>query len=89
MTIDLDNETQHLIEQGLQSGRFTSAAELVREAVHLLEQRDLMLALRAEEIREQIADGIESLHRGRGVDGEAVFDRIEAELDTLERSGYK
>jgi antitoxin ParD1/3/4 len=89
MTIDLDNETQHLIEQGLQSGRFTSAAELVREAVHLLEQRDRILALRAQEIRKQIGDGIESLRRGMGLDGEAVFDRIEAELDTLERSGHQ
>jgi len=61
MIIDLDKDTQHLIEQGVRSGRFTSAAELVREAVRLLEERDLMLTLRAEEIRERIADGMESL----------------------------
>lgn len=48
-----------------------------------------MLALRTEEVRERIADGIESLREGMGVDGEAVFDRIEAELDTLERSAHK
>jgi len=89
MIIDLDKDTQHLIEQGVRSGRFTSAAELVREAVRLLEERDLMLTLRAEEIRERIADGIESLREGMGVDGETVFERIEAELETLERSGHK
>ena len=50
-----------------------------------LEERDEILILRKDEIRRQIAEGVASLRAGRGVDGEAVFDRIEAELDALER----
>jgi antitoxin ParD1/3/4 len=54
-----------------------------------MEERDQMLLLRKEEIRKEIAEGLHSLRLGKGVDGEAVFDRIEAELDTLERNGSK
>ncbi|SPE36896.1 conserved hypothetical protein [Candidatus Sulfopaludibacter sp. SbA6] len=89
MTIDLDKETQLRIEQEVQSGRYHSAAEVVREALRLMEQRDRMLTLRKEEIRGQIDEGLESLRVGKGLDGEAVFDRIEAELDTLERTAHK
>jgi len=34
-----------------------------------------------EEIRKKVAAGLKSLEEGRSVDGEAVFARLEAELD--------
>jgi predicted transcriptional regulator len=40
-------------------------------------------------IREKIAQGLESARQGRLVDGEAVFARIDAELDELERQGRR
>jgi antitoxin ParD1/3/4 len=86
MTIDLDQETQRRIEQELQSGRYKTAGEVVRDALRLMEERDHMLLLRKQEIRREIAEGLQSLRLGKGVDGEAVFDRIDAELDTLERN---
>jgi len=39
----------------------------------------------SEVVREQIREGIDSLRRGEGVDGEAVFDRLGAEIDQVER----
>jgi hypothetical protein len=38
-----------------------------------------------ERLRVQIAEGVNSLRNGEGVDGEAVFDRIDRELAALER----
>jgi hypothetical protein len=49
-------------------------------ATSLTEERDL----RKEEIRKKIAEGLESQRLGRLVDGEAVFDRLEAELGALD-----
>jgi hypothetical protein len=41
--------------------------------------------LERQEVQEKIAQGLESLRLGRSVDGEAFFDRLEAEFDELER----
>ena len=62
---------------------------MIREALGLLEERDQMLVVQREEIAEKIAQGLDSLRRGEGVDGEKVFERIEAELDELERAGHE
>jgi prevent-host-death family protein len=40
---------------------------------------------RAEETRAQIEAGLKSLRAGKSEDGEAVFDRLEAEIDEDER----
>jgi hypothetical protein len=42
-------------------------------------------ALHQDEIPRKIAKGCESLRAGKGVDGEAVFERIERELAAIEQ----
>lgn len=79
MNIHLTKELEQLVQAKVQSGRYNSASEVVREALRLMEERDL----RKEEIRKQIAKGLESQRLGKLTDGEAVFDRLEAELDAL------
>jgi hypothetical protein len=44
---------------------------------------------RKSETAEKIAEGPESLRRGDRLDGERIFDRIEAELEQLVRTGHK
>jgi|SRR5947208_12710586 antitoxin ParD1/3/4 len=89
MNVHLTRELEELIQKKVESGRYNSASEVMREALRLMEQRDEFLALRKEEVRQKIDEGLDSLARGEGVDGEAVFDRIEAELDALEQSRKK
>jgi antitoxin ParD1/3/4 len=50
-----------------------------------MEDRHPLPSLSKREIAEMIAVGLESLRTGKGADGEAVFDRIERELDSFER----
>jgi antitoxin ParD1/3/4 len=71
------------------SGRYDSASEVVREAIRLLEQRDEVFAIREEEIRTQIEEGWHSAKRGEFLDEDEVFDRIDAELEVMERSAPK
>jgi antitoxin ParD1/3/4 len=54
-----------------------------------LEQRDEVFALQREEIRTQIEEGWQSAKREEFVDGDEVFDRIDAELEAMERSSAK
>jgi antitoxin ParD1/3/4 len=88
MNINLTAELEDLVESKVRSGRYNSASEVIREALGLLEERDEIFASQKEEIAEKIAAGLKSLRRGEGINGEKVFDRIEAELDELERAGH-
>jgi len=89
MNLQLTPELEELVQSKMNSGRYSSASEVVREAMGLMEERDRLLVARKDEIRNKIADGLQSLRLGKGVDGEAVFDRIEVEIDDLERNGHK
>ena len=50
---------------------------------------DEVFTLREDEIRRQIEEGWQSARRGEFVDGDEVFDRVDAELAALDRSAGK
>ena len=85
MTIDLDKETQRLIEQELLAGRFPDASALVGAAVRrfLITRDDI--GYTREQIDAGIAQAIASLERGEGVDGEEFFAELETEERKLQR----
>jgi antitoxin ParD1/3/4 len=82
MNVSLTPELERLVQDKVQTGRYNSASEVVREALRLMEERDQVKA----EIRKKIADGVESIKAGRVIDGEAYFAQVEAELDEEIRS---
>ena len=84
MSLQITPDVVELIQGKLKSGGYGSESDILREALALLEERDEMMLIRKDEIRKQVAEGVASLRAGQGVDGEAVFDRIEAELDALD-----
>ncbi len=89
MNVNLTPELEQLVRKKLKSGRYNSASEVVREALRLLEQRDQMFRLRKEQIRNQIEEGWQSAKCGELVDGDEVFDRVDAELEALERTARR
>ena len=85
MTIDVDKETQQLIDEEIRAGRFRDAATLVGAAVrHLLITRE-DLGYTREQIDALIAQSVASLERGEGVDGEEFFSEMEREELELQR----
>jgi Arc/MetJ-type ribon-helix-helix transcriptional regulator len=85
MTVNLDNETQRLIEREIQSGRFRDAATFVGAAVrHFLITREDFGYTR-EQIDAMIAQAIASLERSEGADGEEFFSELEGEEKELSR----
>ncbi|TVR32299.1 MAG: type II toxin-antitoxin system ParD family antitoxin [Nitriliruptor sp.] len=76
MNVSLTPELEALIQERVRSGRYTSASEVVREALRLLEDRDELRRLRLVELRSQVAAGLDSLDRGQARDGDEVIDEI-------------
>lgn len=76
MNVSLTPELENFVQTKVVSGRYTSASEVVREALRLLEGQDQMRAAQLEEFRSGTDRRLASLDRGEGVDGEAAFARI-------------
>lgn len=80
MNVSLTPELESLIHRKVGTGRYTSASEVVREALRLMDERDHMQDLVKASMREKVAAGIASLRAGQGTDGEAFMAQLDAEL---------
>ena len=64
MNISLTPELEELVNQKVQSGFYNSASEVIREGLRLLKERDELRRLRFEELKREVAIGIEQIERG-------------------------
>lgn len=63
------------VRELVESGRYASASEVMRDSLRLLEEREEQRQARLQALREDIRAGIES---GAGAPADEVFDRLEA-----------
>ncbi len=63
---------EQFISQQVETGRYASASELVREALRLLETRERLREIEIEEYREKIRAGMQS---GSSIPADEVFNR--------------
>lgn len=70
---------EHFIRQQIESGRYASASEVVREALRALEGRERLREIEIEEYRAKIREGIES----PALPAEDVFVRLEAKYQAM------
>ena len=87
MNVSLTPELETLIHSKVSNGRYTSASEVVREALRLMEERDQMQELYKASMSEKIAAGMASLRAGQGTDGEAFMAGLDADLAAIEHRG--
>ncbi len=64
MNVSLTPTLEEFVNQKVSSGMYSTASEVVRDALRLLEDRDRVRRMRLEELRKEIAIGIEQLERG-------------------------
>ena len=76
MNVSLTPELENFVQAKVISGRYTSASEVVREALRLLEDQDQSRAAQLEVFRSGVDLRLASLDRGEGIDGESVFAQI-------------
>ena len=81
MNVSLTPELEKLIQKRVDSGRYTSASEVVREALRLLEKKDQQDAERQRALKvfqEEMDRRIAELDAGKVVDVEEAFGQIRA-----------
>lgn len=84
MNVSLTPELEQLVQAKVQSGRYNSASEVVREALRLMEQKDELRAIQLQELRARIDKGLAEADRGEGADGDQFMQGLIDELDSRE-----
>ncbi|MCC6366980.1 MAG: type II toxin-antitoxin system ParD family antitoxin [Bryobacterales bacterium] len=82
MNVHLTPELEQMVHSKVQSGRYNSASEVVREALRLMEQRDEVRAIQLQELRNRLDRALGESARGQGTDGEEFMRAMLDELDT-------
>ena len=88
MNVSLTPELETLVHEKVQSGLYTSASEVVREALRLLNDRDSIQQQRLAELKREIAVGLDDLKQGHSVPGEQVFEELR-QRSQAQRGGQK
>ena len=80
MSITLNSEQETIVTNLIATGSFQTVDEVLRVALKLLEQERLSYQAWVTETREKVQEGIESLDRGEGLDGETVVNDLLTKL---------
>jgi antitoxin ParD1/3/4 len=60
MNINLTPQLEEMVRQKVSSGLYTSASEVIREALRLMEEQDRLRAVKLDQLRRDIQDGLNS-----------------------------
>jgi len=76
VNVSLTPELERFVQEKVHSGRYTSASEVVREALRLLEEHEQVRMAQLAEFREEIDRRLAFLERGEGLDGATVLAQL-------------
>lgn len=79
ISADLGQQLESYIAQLVESGRYGSKSEVLREGVRLIQDRETQLAA----LDALIARGVADSEAGRGKSADEVFDRLEAKYQAM------
>lgn len=87
MNVSLTTEMEEWVQKKVGSGLYTSASEVVREALRALHERETKKSARLANLREAISAGIESADSGDLQDWNAGLQQEVMALARSRRSG--
>ena len=89
MNISLTPELEEFVREKVETGRYLSASEVVREALRVLEERDQVRQLQLKQLRDDIGEGLADLDAGRTHPLSAAQIKAEGRKLLAERNGRK
>lgn len=76
MNVSLTPALEKLVQRKVASGLYTSASEVIREALRLFEDEKRLYQAKLESLRKDIATGIKQANRGELISGKEAFNKI-------------
>jgi antitoxin ParD1/3/4 len=86
MNVSLTPELERLVQRKLQSGRYQSASEVIREGLRLLDDQDRLRNAQLDEVRRKIQIGIDQLDGGEGIDGGTLLAELKGKSAALRKT---
>jgi len=86
MNVSLTPELEDLVQKKVASGRYSSASEVIRAGLRLLEHEDELRETRLTAMRTQVRQGLEQAKRGELVDGEEAVARVKKRAASKRRN---
>jgi len=77
MNVSITPELEQFVAHKVESGRYTSASEVVREALRLLEEQDRTRAAQLAAFNAELNRRLASLDQGKTVDPQVTRARLE------------
>jgi antitoxin ParD1/3/4 len=87
MNVSLTAELETLIAQKVKTGRYTSASEVVREALRLFDDFDNLREIRLTKLRNEIQKGVDDIKEGRYTTYNSGEEIVEAALARAKQKG--
>ena len=85
MNVSLTPELERRIAERVNGGLYTTASEVVREALRLLFEADEESERRRAQFDAEIQVAIDELERGEGIDADEAFRRVTDVIDARRR----
>ncbi len=85
MNVSLTPELEGLVAAKVESGMYSSASEVIRAGLRLLQERDQIREEKLDWLKIEIQKGIDDLEAGRYRDGREVMSEITGRLLELKR----
>jgi antitoxin ParD1/3/4 len=87
MNVSLTVELEKFVSAKVESGRYNSASEVVREALRLLEEHDHARTLQLAGFNQELGRRLESLDRGRHVSSVDARARLKRKSEQRRKAG--
>ncbi len=86
MNVSLTPELDRFVAEKVESGLYTSASEVVREALRLLEEHDRARAAQIAVFNQELGARLQSLDRGVSVRPETALKRLQKRSEERKRA---
>ena len=86
MNVSLTPELEKLVTRKVESGRYQSASEVIREGLRLLDDHDRLREIHFAETRKKIQGGLDQLDRGEGIPGDEAPARLKRKSAEFRKS---